>query len=221
ISQDSIARAACGTDSGSGDQLIAYTACRTQAINDYQSQNNCVGTPLYLYGTPGINVAVSFHTPTFNTNVPLVDNKFKAVLSQNGEFQVGNTTYQSVTYDYTPAVPIIKPPRYGYLVANKSVKKTVRDIAKQFGFNEKETNDIIRDISAKISSPYAFISFYDQQTSHAILPITFNPKPDVYRNIVFYVKNLDQKPNYSIQAPQIEKINRYGFTAIEISHIAE
>ena len=53
-----------------------------------------------------------------------------------------------------------------------------------------------------------------------ILPIFFTPQPDAYRNVVFYIKQLNQKPKDIPQEPLYQsKIQRSGFTAIEVSFI--
>jgi hypothetical protein len=200
---------------------LEYHRCLTEELGHLQFDGSCQGTPLYLYGPEGLSVDVTIHAQMHNA-VPRAENgKYSVKLGRNGSFTYLNNDYTSIAYDYNPAIRRLPELKKGYFVTSKSAEKVIREIAGKFGFNEKETNETVRDITAKMSSEYAFISFYDHETSHAILPITFNPKPEVYRNIAFYIKNLDSKPTYSIQPPVIEKINRYGFTAIEISHIVE
>lgn len=79
--------------------------------------------------------------------------------------------------------------------------------------------DTLNFVKDKAISPYVFISLFDDQTSKKILPLMISPVPDIYRNIVFYIENLDKNPNVSYVAPTIERIERKGFTAIEISFI--
>ena len=81
----------------------------------------------------------------------------------------------------------------------------------------------IKDLTVSIDqfhSPYVFVSFFDDETSKVILPISFDPVPDVYRNIVFYLRPLDNP--IASNPPRFEKIpQRKGFTAIEVSSIID
>jgi hypothetical protein len=198
-----------------------YHKCLTEELGHLTIQGNCQDSPLYLYGPEGLSVDVTIHTEIYNDTPKSQDGEYSVILGRDGLFRYKNSTYRSISYDYNVAIKRLPELKQGYIVTDKNVEKVVRQIATQFGLNEKETYDTVRDISSKVTSEFAFISFYDHKTSHAILPLTFNPKPDTYRNIAFYIENLDQKPNFSVQAPKIEKITRHGFTAIEISHIVE
>ena len=134
---------------------------------------------------------------------------------------VNGNTYDSIDFNYISAVKRIPPPKYGSIIKKSELAKTISEYSKKLDLNEKEAKDLQDYAQSVVNAPYVFVSFFDHDTSHAILPITFDPKPDVYRNIVFYFKNLDQKPNYSIQPPTFDPIKRFGFTAIEISGIVE
>jgi hypothetical protein len=180
----------------------------------------CDMTPLYLYGTPGTQVSVKILTPVFGSS-PTYSNGYDIVLGNNGVMNINGNTYTKIAYSYTPAVRRITPPIYGTIVAKEKVRQTLTEYANKLGLNQKETENLITDSLSQLSSPYIFVSFFDNQISKQILPISFSPKPDVYHNIVFYFKQLNQKPTYSIQPPIFERINRHDFTAVEISEIVE
>jgi len=179
-----------------------------------------VTSPLYLYGKVGDKVTVNVLTPVSDTN-PTHDGKLTATLQRGGNMQVNGKSYDSIDFNYKSAIKRLPQLKYGAIVAKSEVRPTLREYAQKLGLNENETSDLLQYGQSVVTSDYVFLSFFDHETSHAILPITFDPKPDVYRNIVFYFKNLDQKPNYSIQPPKFVKIERKGFTAIEISGIVE
>jgi hypothetical protein len=197
-----------------------YDSCYASEVYSQKSVGACVTHPLYLYGKEGMQVDVSIHTPIFNSNIS-DSGKYSFTLGVDGNFYHEGSLYTSLNYDYTSAIKRLPVLNEGYIVSNHEVKDAVQMMAKQFGLNEKETSDTVRDISSKVTADYVFISFYDQDTSHAIHPVTFDPEPDVYRNIIFFVKNLDTKPPFSVKAPKIEPIYRDGFTAIEIANIIE
>lgn len=179
----------------------------------------CYDSPLYLYGPKGMEVSVTINTPVFNA-VPSYSSSYNATLLGNGNFEIQEKAYNMISYDYIPA-KTVPPPTKGVISSQENVKQTLQSLAQKIGLNTKETTDLIDFANEKIDSPYVFISFYNHDTSKQILPLSFNPQPDTYRNIVFYFKKLEQKPKQIPQPPTFEKIQRHGFTAIEISEIVE
>ncbi len=181
----------------------------------------CFDSPLYLYGTPGTNVRVKVVTPV-SSSIPAYQDGYQVTLEGNGKMTVnGQKNYDKISYDYTPALPRIIPPANGTAISTTNLKQTLIDYANKLGLNSKETNNLISETLPKIGSPYVFVSFFDHNTSKAILPIQFSPQPEIYRNIVFYFKQLGSKPTYSVAPPKFEKIVRHGLTAIEVSEIVE
>lgn len=180
----------------------------------------CNKSPLYIYGTPGQSIDVTIHTSVYN-DTPAYNGNYKITIGDKGDMIVNGKTYDAIDYDYRSNLRTIKPPSKGSMVAKTDVEKTLKEYARRLGLNDKETNDLIASGKNKITSPYAFISFFDHKTSHAILPLSFTPEPDNYRNIVFYFKLLGEKPNYSVSPPDFEKIERSGLTVVEISEIVE
>lgn len=181
----------------------------------------CNKSPLYVYGAPGQNIEVKIHTSVYNDS-PVYKGSYQITIGDDGDMIVNGKTYDAIAYDYRSNLRTIKPPTKGSIVAKADIEKTLKTYADKLGLNEKETTDLISSGKAKITTPYAFISFFDQETSHAILPLVFNPQPDNYHNIVFYFKLLHEKPNYSVSPPKFGgKLNRSGLTAIEISEIVE
>jgi len=182
-------------------------------------QGTCTDSPLYLYGQEGKNVNIYSTTPIYPLNTNYSPAKgYSISLGENGSFIVNREKVSSLKFDYTPAIKIIKPDK-GYLVTKDKVQDIIEKISNQLELNEKEIADTLNYFKEKIVSPYAFISLFDDETSKKILPLIISPTPDTYRNTVFYIENLDENPNVSYVPPVIEKIQRKGFTAIEISFI--
>ncbi len=198
----------------------AYLKCWDQEMASLQGTGTCVNCPLYLYGQEGTKVTVTAHTQTYN-NLSIADNNYPVTLLGNGKVSLDNKTLDSIDFDYISARKNIAPPDTGSIISLSHLEKSIREYGAKLGLNEKETNDLIDYGKAHIHSPYVFISFFDHATSHAILPLTFSPEPDTYRNIVFYFKQLSAHPGFTPDLPHFEKIERKGFTAVEVSGIVE
>ena len=208
------------TNLGQRASSPGYFDCVDRSVVMLKNQGLCTQSPLYLYGPEGLSVNVTIHTEVSNST-PQYNNGYKVTLGKQGEFYTNNYSYSKITFDYVSAIPLVRPPNGGVLTAKNNLNATIESIANRLKLNMQETKDLKTSANQLITSPFALISFYDHVTSNAILPITVDPKPDVYRNIVFYFKNLDSKPNFSIDEPRFKPIIRQGFSAIEISEIVE
>jgi len=207
-----------GTDIGDlGDP--AFSECVWSQQQKGEAGSTCMDSPLYLYGKEGQSVTVNINTEVSNENIPLTNNSFKATLESNS-IRVNDNLVSSVAYDYVSKVSRLPKLETGYTVKISELPLLIQKISKEFNFNQKETQDLLWSIS-EINSPYVFVSFYDHATSHAILPLSFNPQPDTYRNIVFYFKKLSKSPSELPEKPEVSPIVRNGFTAIEISYRVE
>ncbi len=179
----------------------------------------CADSPLYLYGDEGKKVSVYIATPVSSSNAPY-QGEYSGILSGKGGIVIGGVEYSSLDYDYVPAIKKIPRLTYGRIVKSGEVGSVVREFSKKLGLNETETADTVSDLKGKINSGYVFVSFFDEKTSKAILPISFSPKPDVYRNIVFFLKSVDAP--YFVSEPEFGAYpTRKGFTAVEVSYIIE
>ena len=203
-----------------GDKVIQYNQCRSAATSEaYDGMwKTCNDSPLYLYGPEGLTVDVNIHTPIFNSSIPQSNGEFSFALGKNGTFYSQGNSYSSLAFDYTPAKKL-RTPLYGKVVYKEEVEEVVRYYAQRLGLQKNETNDLVRDIKAKVEKDYAFITFFSQDASKYMLPISFDPLPDTYINHIFYVKNLNSQEalGYSPKEPQFEKTTRGEFTAVEIS----
>jgi hypothetical protein len=196
-----------------------YAKC-TKALG-LKEHGSCHDSPLYLYGKNGQKVTVTVNTPV-SSSIPSYTNGYNATLLGAGNFSISGKTYKKIEYDYISPLKKIVPPPYGKFVSRNEVEQTLTEYAKSLGLNEEETKDLVLVGKQKITSPYAFISFFGQNKSENILPLSFNPQPDNYLNVVFYFKLLNSKPDFSIDAPSFgPPIQRTGFTAVEVSEIVE
>jgi hypothetical protein len=186
-----------------------------------KDEGKCHDSPLYLYGTEGTSVRVKIQTPIYNA-VPASSGEYAITLGRHGDMVIDAKTYRSIAYDYQPNARRITPPTKGTVVAKADVERALRDYARKLGLNTQETADLVAVGKKKVTSPYAFVSFFNHEQSQQILPISFSPKPDNYLNVVFYFKLYDEKPSFTPVAPTFpEPVRRNGLTAIEISEIVE
>ncbi|HLD01814.1 MAG TPA: hypothetical protein VJC10_02960 [Patescibacteria group bacterium] len=208
----------------------SWDAAFIDCFNQQKSKNKagpassavCSDSPLYLYGTTGQKVQVKIHTPIYNAQPSSEKNIYDVVLKQNGMFSIGKDTYENISYDFIPALGKIDTPTFGKIVEKNDVGATLVWYAKNLGLNDKETDDIVSYAKEVVTTTYAFISFFDHKTSHALLPLTFTPQPKTYVNIVFYFKLYDTKPAVSPTLPVFPPIfSRNGLTAVEISSIVQ
>ncbi len=187
------------------------------AIHD----GRCHDSPLYLYGTSGKKIHVQIHTRVSDA-VPAYNNGYDVVLGNRGEMLIDGKSYHGLAYNYTSNLRRLTPPKAGVITTRRDAEKVLSNYAAEFGLNAKETADLIQSGKQKITSPYAFVSFFNHETSQQILPITFDPQPDNYLNVVFYFKLLETKPTFTPNPPNFPTpLNRTGFTAVEVSEIVE
>lgn len=179
----------------------------------------CLGSPLYLYGNEGQNVSVVVNTATHNSNIS-GNGKYSGILTGNGGINIGGNIYENIDFDYNSALRRLPRLDYGKTVKASDLNSTIKDFGSKLGLNQKEIDDIIKKVDREnISSRYMFVSFFNDEASKAILPISFKPEPDVYRNIVFYLKPVAEP--IVAKLPQFSSFTRSGFTAVEVSYILD
>lgn len=179
---------------------------------------SCPDSPLYLYGERGTNVSVRVNTQISNSNINY-NGSYSGYLIGDGGINVAGQKYKSIAFDYISAIKKLPRLDYGKTVRADKVGDAILEYGTKLGLNKTEIYDLIDSIG-KFNSSYVFVSFFDEEKSKAMLPISFNPKPDVYRNIVFYFRGLEVP--VAVKPPTFEAFPaRRGFTAIEISHIID
>ncbi|MDP4001342.1 MAG: hypothetical protein Q8P83_03825, partial [bacterium] len=194
---------------------VAWYKCYNKTFDALLVSGTCYDSPLYLYGKTGTKVDVRINTK-ITKPLPYSEGSYSIALGNNGQFSIGGKDYPSIGFSYVPA---IKMPNidYGRIVRSENVKEIIAEFGQKLGLNEREITDLKNSING-FSTPYVMVSFFDDETSKKILPISFGPVPDVYRNIVFYFRQLESPIN--VREPKFDNIpERKGFTAIEISHI--
>lgn len=195
--------------------------CITQKEYSGFAKNTCYDSPLYLYGEEGQNVKVNVNTYVYNSQ-PEYDNGYEVTLQNDGKMLINGIVTDSIKYNYIPGIKKIKPPSYGTVAPRYQVAGVLNKYAQKLGLNQKETEDLTSFSEGKLTKPYVFVSFFDRKKSEEILPLSFNPKPDNYLNIVFYFREYDTNPVYAPIPPVFSTpLKRSGFTAVEISGIVE
>ncbi len=202
-------------DGGTGDK--AYDACFTTEFTNARKAS-CSDSPLYLYGEKGTNVKVTVGTPIYNSNIKY-DGMYSGVLTGDGGISVGGKEYDNIDFDYTVSLRKFPTLNYGKTVRSSEVGEVVSEYGKKLGLNYQEISDTVKKIG-QINSEYVFVSFFDDETSKIILPLDIVPTPDVYRNVVFFLKPVSEPIVAS--APEFGKYpERQGFTAVEVSFIID
>ncbi len=200
---------------GTGDK--AYDSCFQTEFSNARTAS-CSDSPLYLYGEKGTNVKVSVGTPIYNSNIEY-DGIYSGVLTGDGGISVGGKEYSNIDFDYTVALRKFPMLDYGKTVKSSEVAQVVSEYGKKLGLNSQEIEDTVKKIGI-IDSEYVFVSFFDDETSKIILPLDIKPTPDVYRNVVFFLKPV--RTPVVAQVPQFGKYpERHGFTAVEVSFIID
>lgn len=186
-------------------------------------KSECLGSPLYIYGKPGISLEVKVLTPISNFTAPYSkESGFQITTLGDGKFEVNGVISRSIDYDYEIAKRKITAPKNGIVVPGVRINEAIISLASNLGLNDQETQDLIAFAKDRFNSPYVYVSFFDQKTSEEMLPLMITPKPDSYLNIVFYFKSLDQKPEVLPEAPRYPaKFQREGLSVVEISEFVD
>ncbi len=204
-------------DPSKANGVDAAFGCFLNEIQIAQRGVECTDSPLYMYGERGMSVNVKIGTTVTNSNAPY-SSGYKGTLTGNGGVKINGKDYDSLDYDYASALRKLPRLTYGKTVKSEAASEVIKEYGEKLGLNSVEIADTLNKIG-KIDTKYVFVSFFDDNTSKAILPITFEPKPDVYKNVVFYLK-----PTDSIivsEKPKFETFKRTGFTAVEVSFILD
>jgi hypothetical protein len=209
------------TDPNNMNQCITKQRQANYSAKGEDGRNICMDSPLYLYAEKGKEIQVKINTKIYSSNPIYPENGFNIVMDDNNKMLIGGNSYDKLDYDYTSSLKTLMPPNTGTVVKREELNKTLERYGNMLGFNSQEIEDLVSYGKEKISSPYVFVSFFNQEKSKQILPITFNPKPDTYINYVFYFKQLKNAPKFKIDEPSFSKTERKGFTAVEISGIVE
>lgn len=196
----------------------AFADCMWQ--KQAEASASCLDSPLYLYGPTGTQVKVRVGTQANNFNVNTKNNILDATLGLNGTINVDGKSVPSISYDYFSKITKLSVPTKGWIVSDDKKTEKIKIIGQKLGLNKNEISDLVSFIST-VNAPYLFVSFYDQDASQAILPLYFDPEPEAYKNIVFYIKKMEEVSADLPAEPEVVTFTRKGFTAVEISYIVE
>lgn len=197
----------------------AFSACVQEQWASARQAGLCSDSPLYLYGEKNKEVNIKVGTSVFDSNAhynPLTG--YTGKLTGDGGLVVGNDKFFSLEFGYEPAAKVVKPVR-GYIIKRKDLDQKLDEYADKLGMNSREKEDFKAYIKSHTSSQEIFLSHFSNEVSKKILPLYFSPQPDSYTNIVFYIS--EDGPFGKVEPPEIKKIERVGFSAVEISYIKE
>lgn len=211
----------CEAQGYKNDGNTEFLMCWANLSYQTSMSGSCFDSPLYLYGQEGTVVNITINTPIYAA-VPSYQDGYDVTLTEGNKMIIRGNTYESIDYEYNPALKKITPPSRGAIVPREQTARVLREYGMKLGLNEKEISDLVTTGQQKVTSPYVFISFFDHKTSQAILPLSFTPQPDNFLNVVFYFKELKHAPAYTPAPPLFgEPLERTGFTAVEVSELVE
>ena len=196
-----------------------YDQCLNEQRRNASRSQVCSDSPLYLYGQKGTQVNIKVGVQVFGSNADY-NGSYSGILTGNGGISISGKTFSSINFDYIPAIKRLPRLSYGKTVENEYLSQALHDYGTKLGLNTKEVSDLMNSVQGKITAPYIFVSFFNDEVSKSILPLSFAPEPNLYRNIVFYLRPTNtpivaENPSFP-NAPA-----RQGFTAVEVSYIID
>lgn len=187
----------------------------------YPSFEACEMCPVYFYPEEetAVNVRVG-DTPVFNSNIEysngwnIIANPGGTIREQRGNQSKQEELYQSLKFDYSSPLP--PAPDYGWVVSEKEAVEQLVEYAQRLGLNERELAELSEFWQKSLPySPFYHISHFTEENAKKVLPLKFNPEPDTFINIVFYVRALAAP--ISVAEPEIAPVHRDGFTIVSWS----
>lgn len=106
----------------------------------------------------------------------------------------------------------------GYLIKTDTCVSFFENVLSQYGLTDREATDFITWwVPQLIKKDYALIQFLvDDLYAEKIADISLTTKPDALLRLYMYCMPLDSHEiNFSLVRPEIEPLNRFGFTIVE------
>lgn len=168
---------------------------------------------IYLYPEQNMQVIVTFDIPDLLTRViPDYSSCWDVVASPDGMLQTKDgATYRYLFYESITSSSLYQR-ESGWVIKAETRTQQLEEIMMAYGFTKAETEDFVAFWTQKleVGEDYAM---YPQVSAivDIAMPLTIKPSPDtLYR--LWFAFDQDAKPS---SEPQIEYIERTGFTAVE------
>lgn len=176
---------------------------------------NCYKPNIYIYPTEEMNVTVKFKNPRFLTEViPDYSNIWDVYVKPDGKiYTKEGYVYDYLFYECLTNLNLFER-KAGFLIASETRKKQFEDILEQYGFTQEEICDFTEFWCDKLEEGKNYI-MYPQMTELVdnAMEIEVTPKPQTCVRIWFVFE--EAKEETEITLPEIQRIERTGYTIIE------
>lgn len=176
---------------------------------------NCYKPNIYIYPEEAMDVAVQFKAPqSLIKMIPDYTGIWDVHVDVDGRIY----TEEGYAYDYLfyecETNPNLFETEEGFLIHAESRLEQFEDILNKYGFNQQEISDFTEFWCMKLEEGKDYV-MYPQMTELVdnAMEIDISPKPDTCVRMWFVFE--EYAGNMTVETPQIEKIEREGYTVIE------
>lgn len=165
---------------------------------------------IYLYPEKMQEVSVSIDAIGIITeSAPAYNGGWKVVAHPDGSIDGG---YKYLYYDIT--VLPFDAPKNGWLVDSANFRSEIGAILSSYGLNENEKSEFLSYWEEKLpSSKYYIVRPVDEGAIDKLVRLNVKPEPDTQIRLLFAFTPVDSPEK--IEAPEIVKKERIGFTLVE------
>lgn len=171
---------------------------------------------IFLYPNSRTTVTVSTRAKLTYSDPKLTDNTIQVAVDPDGRIETASQIRSYLYYEYDPRGIKFTLPQAGYVINAKSISSKVKQIASELGLNNNETERLEKDAlnALRGTSPYYFIGIANNREVKNNLPLNISPLPDSLYRIHLVLHPVDAL--YSSQAPSLLRVERKGFTVVEV-----
>lgn len=180
----------------------------------YPNYEACEACPVYIYSDSGTkNVSVKPLTPISETssNIPLENGIWNVTADESGILYANGTEYKNIDF-YFPRSSF-KAPSEGWVITRANISRDLTRIARQIGFNSRETEDIISHFEENVAFDTFVLGILDDIQAQRILDFEISPTPKSSKTVIFSVRGINSDVP-AIPAPQISAFDRADYSVV-------
>ena len=170
---------------------------------------------IYLYPIEEADVEVRFKNPELLTTViPEYKDSWQATAQPDGSLTVDGEEYGFLFYESDTSVQYMQR-NEGWIIKPETRERQLNEIAAQYAFNKRETEDFVTFWCARLESDTAYLMYPQHtETIDALMPVDISPAPEsIYR--VWFLFDPITGDIVSPPEPKPNPIERAGFTVTE------
>lgn len=164
---------------------------------------------------------ISYMDPTYNGAT-----SWNVLASPQGSLDLENTiTVDSLYYEFSaPKIlpDVMKDPatNKGFIVKTDELQNFIVFLSEKLGLTQSEQDhlwtEIKRDVLGQTSNTVK-LSLVSEPLVNKLLPLSISPQPTAIHRLLFYIRGAYASENPA--PPQLQKIDRKGFTVVEVGVI--